>query len=1456
MSTTSLRPLTDYVDPIDIPLFDFIDADLINDALDQILVANAWTSLDDSGFTLYAEFNLGTLVPLSLPGLDQIQLAFNPDGMARGALICGENSSLELGKLKLSIIFSKELLVNEAKDEGASIEIECGVRIDGEGFHFLSFSGASLPRSRIAGTNIFIRLQGIEHNSGDDEFLKIGSGTLELGMFSDSAKQPLILEADDLSFSRYGPSGRFVKKAGPALSLSIGGFECKVDEGSVTLKNGYLQGGSLRGRLNLSAIAPSEDGDGWVSVDFSIGSGGVSAALSSPEAFFSLHIPEMFVLAVSKLRLDATKGQEALWLSGTLTPEIKGLNGSWPTFDFDEIGFTPQGQIRLAAGAQIATTAPFTLDWNFATLTVTAFSLERPEGAPDELKLRVSAGIELVKGVPAGASVDGLVAHWHERKRKVDITFNGIGVKLGSPGSFTAAIEASWDSSKHAFSGSGSLQIPSIDLDFSVIFESRWVAADGFATMFLAAETSFPGGVPIASTGFSLYAVSGIVAHNYEIKTDDPTDPKRFYKAFIAKPEGFASVRDKWVAARDRHAIGLGVVIGTADDGWAFSARGALLISFPDLSVIVTASANLLAKREPIINGKEGKLTAALAILPAQKMIRLDFGFAWDEPPLFQIKGEGGGEANFDRPLDLLIWAGLPPEEGNPISGQLFRFGDWLFNGRFWVKINAWQSFKAGAQAALALRAGSDRIYAELAGMFDGHFTLTCQPFQFDGRLDLDARARLVAEGLSLSHSLVASVAAQIPKPDNLRIGVRSCIDLNLGFKTVELCLEFTFSWGSRSRPVLPAPQMALSIFPRDWVSRPATAPDAVVDDGIALWPLTDGTTRPRQRVQPHSILALEFSKSMALALVDALPAQINDVATPLPQPIGGGSDFAERWSLTRLVLRDVTLGKDVALFGTFQRSPVERADGATNVSPRPDNSQLWLLSSNRFGAAGSIGGGGAQDTPHADCRTTRLPFVHTCVPLAGLAPGWGTLDNGWTYHWRRDGNTPPPRRDGVLLDVEDMFEVWVPDVFPTVTLEYLDLTTAGQPPRTSAEITRFPQPIRLVDGDSLYQRICYDEWVVADSTGARQDWRGSSGKEEWTLAKDCVRTLHPGHVYTMTVEVAGQVLEGGKTFAPDTYMRTYEFEAERAPDWPGALEKAIHATYPNDGMRPVFRGYDMIVRFKDDYVRQLYELDGRRLGIRLRDANGTPVEFASGRTISPPVDWTTGAVVLPPVEKWWRDTRATESCEAGAPPPDCATILPVALAPLDLRPLATYHAELVGVEDEATEKVTAPLASWSFTTAAFKTFSELAAAPARVPAFGLVQQAPPASDRFDDLIRAFGAPDVTDVPSTRVTPVRVGDAAAYVLLEAPEPLDDVTSRLTVVIGSKSATLVPNLDYTRIVAVLKEPVQLSDPDAHLDIVLLWKTDPVVDAPEARRVIASTPLANERCPWKVPLRMLF
>lgn len=98
-------------------------------------------------------------------------------------------------------------------------------------------------------------------------------------------------------------------------------------------------------------------------------------------------------------------------------------------------------------------------------------------------------------------------------------------------------------------------------------------------------------------------------------------------------------------------------------------------------------------------------------------------------------------------------------------------------------------------------------------------------------------------------------------------------------------------------------------------------------------------------------------------------------------------------------------------------------------------------------------------------------------------------------------------------------------------------------------------------------------------------------------------------------------------------------------------VEQTVPATVPGPGEkpplpRPVYRAYDVGVRFNEDYVDLMYRASQRDLGLYLYDNNDQPVRDVSGRLIVLENHWGTAeSRTLSEAEKHWVATVNESSC-------------------------------------------------------------------------------------------------------------------------------------------------------------------------------------------------------------------
>ncbi len=124
----------------------------------------------------------------------------------------------------------------------------------------------------------------------------------------------------------------------------------------------------------------------------------------------------------------------------------------------------------------------------------------------------------------------------------------------------------------------------------------------------LFAKVQFPVGIPLGQSGAAIHGFLGQTVINGVRDVVDSTDVVTRELGWWAKvPE------DKYKPEKDRHALGLGVVVGTLPDAsFSFSATGMLVVAFPDPEVILGVEINFLSV--PDRTAKEAKNAQSAAV--------------------------------------------------------------------------------------------------------------------------------------------------------------------------------------------------------------------------------------------------------------------------------------------------------------------------------------------------------------------------------------------------------------------------------------------------------------------------------------------------------------------------------------------------------------------------------------------------------------------------------------------------------------------------------------------------------------------------------------------------------------------------------------------------------------------------------------------------------------------------
>lgn len=1501
LSGRSLTPLSELISEAEFPLSDLLPLDDVAELFASLYVADHSTMLVGDNLLIDCLLAMPGELSFSLPGADSFAFVLGSAGPGWTAikmhLSVGPDYALVLSGLTLALRFDPAVLREPTTGAGTEIGFSCSLTLDADGLRISDYSGLILPKSAVGGTAVLIEANDVTLVLDGDELPPFIAGqegfrgvvfaslgvTIPAEYLSLGPGQTLNLTIQDGAVGTTGFTGQtlFSSGSGQPVTGRFLGFDCRIREVEVDLIENSLVAGRLELDLRLEALEEGGN-EKWVGLDVSLDqSNGFSAKASTvqppdtsdtPDALVTLNFAGAVRLELSGLRIErqATNDVWAVYFSGDLQVQIPGA--TWPEIGFDELGVSSDGELLLPEGGGITFETPLVVEWYFVRLLIPKFRFGRPEGSDTLLQVRLNAEVDLIEGLPAGASVEGLTITWDPGGGSApDVSFTGIGVEFSTPGVFSAGIEVGFiqQGTSVEFRGQGHLTLNALDMGLEIGVIVGYDQPQDFTYLYLFADAKLlPTGIPIGNTGLSIYGFQGLIAYNMALTLDTalPED-ERYYELFVKPPIGITDI-GKWGKHKGQNALGIGVVLGTADKGFSFNVKGLIAVAFPDMVLILQAKANFIKLKPDLSTSSEGTMDALMVYDSVQNTFTFDVVAKWGMPSIVEVSGSAQVFFDFDDPGAFYLRIGQDID-GKRVSANVIRWGSkWLFSAGFWFELNT-SGVITGVLIEVGARYEKGGFWIEAIGRARGEMKLFWEPPQWEGSLALEGRIGAGYRGISVGISLGGSATVRVVRPTEVRIHAEAC------FKALfwKVCKGHTFKWERLDPPLLERPIRDISATPRDWTLRVGAAPSpgaggaggaASADDGVTA--LVEAATA--RAVQPHSFLVINFAKPM----IDNT-GKFNE-AVQLPNQgfltVGENSGFAASYELLA-----VTLVRDPA-------GAAEAIDiwGSWALETPNYNSSLRLLSSERFGHDGSLTESFVEGVDLDYCGVPEDRRI--CLPLAGLTPGYGWIRGRYAYFWdtSKSGQPFSDRRNVPFIELlaGDRLSVWLDGGESGVTFTERQCPRRDPPdrdktpedgdrpvippflwplrplwpllvriaPRIADLFGRFGRPAGTTGGTTVdlpgtpvpgergergevvvsagdrgrcLETICFTvghdapEYVVGTRRGGTQ-----TANEEWTVP-DSARLMIPGDTYELTVDLRTRLRapNGSVSDQPAAQQawRT-RFTVDRPPLYPGALGSYVAATYPGRGARPVYTGYDFALRFVDTYVNFLYAAAQEALLIRLFDSQGRPVTDGAGNPVLLPAT-RDGMPETSLSQSYWEEQYLINK-DKGCIVQDLggqsgSTTLAIPASSVALTANSQYVAELVSDAD-----LGIALHSWTFTTSGFATFTDLLTAgrsvlpPKPVPG-------PAAGSDFGTACRQLGIDTVAFAPAARLTPVVSLDRTRLyaVLLDAPEPMDPGT-RLSLTLNGGAVEVLANLDGTRL--ILRRAAGDWPTGAH-ELILTW-----------------------------------
>lgn len=1560
-----LRPLSELIESFDIPIFDSFD--IRNDAgiFDRIFFTESQIEfLEDSSISVEAVLVIPEEIELKLPGCDSFSLVIASSGnqgfsVFKIRMIVGNEPSFIIKNLSFTIRIPPSILKRVNDGGPGEISFYADFIIDSDfDIKLENMTGAYLSKCFLLNTKISasadnIRLK-LSKNEADEDvdnnfqgliFEQIQIGLPPEYVSLDSTSPPLDIIISKGKIGTTGFTGEVEIPANPNVSGTILGY--KFRNPSIDLK--FVQNSIIKADFSVEVQIGALENK-WFDFDFNFTNDGfISATLAAvqtenpsqdPNYIASIEIERVVRFDLTGVILERSPDNVfTIFFSGDWTFLFDGAE-DWPSIGIDEIGFSSDGKLVFHDGAGISLQSPLVVQWNAVQLTIEKARLGASQSDPNRMQLVLDPKISFGFGLPAGGSVKGLTIEWGPApNRNVTMSCDGIGIHF-STSSYNFAGEVSYvklpDGSVE-FRGNAKLDLISLDIsvEVSAVFGYDRNRGCPYFYLFASAEGMK---YPIGSTGLILYGFMGLSAMNMTLGLDHslPVDEK-YYELFTRPPQTGITHNSKWIRSCGEHAMGFGVIMGTADGGWSVNIKGLLAITFPTFSLLMQSKVNLLKKKaKSVENEQEGALECLLSYSSLDRALTFDILAKYMITNIVNVNIQSRAFFDFN---DSSAWYFEIGKENKSqmAKANLLKFGGkWLFDGGFWLLLNK-RSIQSRDLLEIDFYKKKAGFWIKATGTASGYMMLSYDPKQYEGRVVASGEIGAGFKGVGITVGLSAGADALVATPFYFYVELTVKFRIKLVFTTLKLKKSASFKWENDIPPVID------SVF-SEWYALKlhyAGLPETNQNDSSQSakpTPLSislDGTPSG-SKIPPDALLILNFKNPMNDDELfngeggHFLERQLVDFFQ-----IGAKSNYLVKYNLKEVKLTNKDSGEIVPLFGSWERTldkpnmslklnslkQFETQDGSIThrylndhvldyCQETPQNQICHVFDSADSGQTGNIfyrvisATGNYFFMNHAihlsQGDKLQIKFNQLVNQVTLKTRGQGivnvfrtgirmysrginkctqiTKDDESEHHShrrrsflchshsgsRRFRNNKLQRLYELYLrvrfcllfailsfiityvifsgyDVRIYFSIFVGVVVFLFCMwcgcrcSYCDQPADGDViiPSDGSQNPTTPNPNDPNLNDNGPTPDPFDEIVV--ETGEDEDglviegvcylpttpfqtletWAEMVTQGGWAHMEmpfwkySELMLLRPNTNFELSVKYTHELKKGDSLKDQGDHTKTTSFATGGPPNTPDSLIPYVSKTFPIDGQRPVFTGYDLQVKFGADYVSEMYGLNsiGEKLVLRLFDKDGKPILDDSGQPVNLEHDMTKEPMEHLSVTDVHTQNLYQRAIDSGCLEPfdyheNTETLTTPVKGPNGggLTPNSKYTVWLVSNKSPQT-----PLFKWSFTTSRFARFTDLfnTVNESQVWVQNISNANSILNKDFDGIVRDLGLPSVNYVEKMELTALVENNMIKALLLESPEPIPWNERISSFTMDGNSLDFETNLDDTRAIVFRK-----------------------------------------------------
>lgn len=773
---------------------------------------------------LQVEFDLQDPPELRLPEID-IALRFSSDVLKPVTLVDGKYEAddsidyIEIG-IEGAVTVSKEVITVENTNDliiDPFMISDTGVVIDAGTIALdLSQTVSMIPEAEAAGlaaswmgvyiesASIYLpdELGGIVPSGINIENCFIGSGGFTGEV---SALWTPELSSDGTGFVGSG--------AGDIFGLSIA-----LKEVSIALRQNSFEEAKVEGVIILPffdqpilcEIGLCNDGDFTLAIS---AEQQLPAQVDTPDIEDGLFVFTKDDLLKLKLQSIAFVKKDDLLsidLSGSITPLFLAPDIVWPEFEVKKLSIDSNGKVSVEGG-WMEMSGQQALDFNGFKVEITRLGFGNEDDGSRWIGL--SGGIQLVDGLPLKGGVEGLKLIWGSGG--IDLQISGINVafEIENTIKFDGRVYFIDEPTNKGFKGGIKVTLPPLS---GLMLDGQFMTgrvtdppAYNYAYIYLGVE--LPAGIPLGSTGASLYGLAGLVGYN---ATMDKRDTEAWYEnddgsdGFYKRGTPGITTVDKWTNGRDARAFGAGVTIGTTvDDGFTFTGKVLVVVLLPGPVIVIEGKANFLKERSSI---SEDAIFTLLAVLdPAAGTYLFNVGASYrldaEKGSVITLSGTAEAFFNANDPSAWHFYIGKDTPESKRIQATIIS----LFQATSYFMVDK-DGLILGGKAGYEKTWKFSVLKVVLQAYIEGRLEFSIKPIHAKAEVLLVGNVELSACGVGIGLSVSAYLMVQTPDPWHI-LGEFN-VKLNLPWPLPDPEATVTLEWKEESEPPIPLPLATIGI--------------------------------------------------------------------------------------------------------------------------------------------------------------------------------------------------------------------------------------------------------------------------------------------------------------------------------------------------------------------------------------------------------------------------------------------------------------------------------------------------------------------------------------------------------------------------------------------------------------------------------------------------------------------